>query len=122
MVAPSGDLCPLHARPRHPAPNVRSSFMDEVDLKLLEALQQNCRIENNELAALVGLSSSRCSRRRMLLEEAGVITGYHAAVANRAVGLEILAFLQVSLASHVSDSIQAFASLVQDMAEVQEAY
>ena len=58
----------------------------------------------------------------MLLEEAGVITGYHAAVANRAVGLEILAFLQVSLASHVSDSIQAFASLVQDMAEVQEAY
>ena len=52
--------------------------MDEFDRKLLDALQQDGRLTNNELADRVGLSASQCSRRRAALEQAGVIESYHA--------------------------------------------
>lgn len=103
-------------------PSVRYSSMDETDLKLLQALQEDCRIANKELAERIGLSSSRCSRRRILLEKAGIITGYHAAVSNRAVGLDFLVFIQVSLATQAPNSAQAFTTLISDMDEVQEAF
>ena len=49
---------------------------DAFDLKMLAALQDNGRLTNQELADLVGLSASQCSRRRMRLEEQKVISGY----------------------------------------------
>ncbi|HKD28004.1 MAG TPA: Lrp/AsnC family transcriptional regulator, partial [Xanthobacteraceae bacterium] len=44
--------------------------MDDFDIKLLRALQQDGRLTNNELAERIGLSASQCSRRRTALEEA----------------------------------------------------
>ena len=73
--------------------------MDGFDLKLLAALQQDGRLTNNELAERIGLSPSQCSRRRTALEQSGVIEGYHAALANEAVGLGVVVFVQVSLAA-----------------------
>ena len=96
--------------------------MDDFDLKLLNALQENGRLTNLELAERIGLSASQCSRRRTALEESGVIEGYHAALANQAVGLDVLVFIQVSLATQSPDSAQAFAKLIRGLAEVQEAY
>ena len=57
--------------------------MDAFDLKLLDALQDDGRLTNDELAERVGLSASQCSRRRAALEEAGVIEGYHAELSAR---------------------------------------
>jgi DNA-binding Lrp family transcriptional regulator len=96
--------------------------MDDFDLKLLNALQEDGRLTNLELAERIGLSASQCSRRRTALEESGVIEGYHAALANQAVGLDVLVFIQVSLATQSPDSAQAFAKLIRGLAEVQEAY
>jgi DNA-binding Lrp family transcriptional regulator len=96
--------------------------MDDFDLKLLNALQQDGRLTNLELADRIGLSASQCSRRRTALEESGVIEGYHAALANQAVGLDVLVFIQVSLATQSPDSGQAFAKLIRGLEEVQEAY
>ncbi|SPU56007.1 AsnC family transcriptional regulator [Brucella melitensis] len=56
--------------------------LDEIDKKILRALQRNGRIANNDLAREVGLSPSPCLRRVKLLEEAGVIDRY-VAVLNR---------------------------------------
>ena len=78
--------------------------MDGFDLKLLAALQQDGRLTNNELAERIGLSPSQCSRRRTALEQSGVIEGYHAALANEAVGLGVVVFVQVSLAAQSPDS------------------
>ncbi len=50
--------------------------LDEIDKKILRALQRNGRIANNDLAREVGLSPSPCLRRVKLLEEAGVIDRY----------------------------------------------
>ena len=96
--------------------------MDDFDLKLLNALQQDGRLTNLELAERIGLSASQCSRRRMALEQFGVIEGYHAALANQAIGLNVLVFVQVSLATQSPDSGQAFAKLIRGLEEVQEAY
>ena len=46
--------------------------MDGFDLKLLDALQQDGRLTNNELAERIGLSPSQCSRRRTALEQSGI--------------------------------------------------
>ena len=96
--------------------------MDDFDHKLLNALQEDGRLTNLELADRIGLSASQCSRRRTALEESGVIEGYHAALANQAVGLDVLVFIQVSLATQSPDSAQAFGNLIRSLEEVQEAY
>jgi DNA-binding Lrp family transcriptional regulator len=72
--------------------------MDDFDLRLLNALQEDGRLTNLELAERIGLSASQCSRRTAL-EQSGVIEGYHAALANQAVGLDVLVFIQVGLAT-----------------------
>jgi DNA-binding Lrp family transcriptional regulator len=96
--------------------------MDDFDLRLLNALQEDGRLTNLELAERIGLSASQCSRRRTALEQSGVIEGYHAALANQAVGLDVLVFIQVGLATQSPDSAQAFAKLIRGLEEVQEAY
>lgn len=96
--------------------------MDEFDIKLLNALQEDGRLTNNELADRIGLSASQCSRRRAALEESGVIESYHAVLAAEAVGLDVLVFVQVGLATHSPDSAQAFVKLIDGIEEVQEAF
>jgi DNA-binding Lrp family transcriptional regulator len=96
--------------------------MDEFDLKLLDVLQADGRLTNNELADRIGLSASQCSRRRAALEESGVIASYHAVLAAEAVGLDVLVFIQVGLATHSPDSGQAFVKLIGGIEEVQEAF
>jgi len=96
--------------------------MDQFDLKLLGALQDDGRLTNNELAERIGLSASQCSRRRTGLEQSGIIDGYHATLANQAVGLDVIVFIQVGLATQSVDSGRAFAKLIRGMEEVQEAF
>ena len=96
--------------------------MDGFDIKLLAALQDDGRLTNNELGEKVGLSASQCSRRRAALEQEGVIEGYHAALSPAALGLAVLAFVQVRLATHSPDNSRRFRDLVDRTAEVQEAY
>jgi DNA-binding Lrp family transcriptional regulator len=98
------------------------SRMDEFDIKLLKALQEDGRLTNNELAERIGLSASQCSRRRAALEESGVIESYHAVLSAEAVGLDVLVFIQVGLATQSPDSGQAFVKLIDGIEEVQEAF
>jgi DNA-binding Lrp family transcriptional regulator len=96
--------------------------MDEFDIKLLKALQEDGRLTNNELADRIGLSASQCSRRRAALEESGVIESYHAVLSAEAVGLDVLVFVQVGLATQSPDSGHAFVKLIDGIEEVQEAF
>src|SRR5882724_11168675 len=96
--------------------------MDDFDVKLLRALQDDGRLTNYDLAERVGLSASQCSRRRSALEEAGVIGSYHAALSAQALGLDVIVFVQVTLATHSPDNSKRFATLIDGLEEVQEAY
>ena len=70
--------------------------MDQFDIKLLDALQQDGRLTNYDLAERVGLSASQCSRRRAALEETGIIASYHARLSTAGVGLGVVVFVQVT--------------------------
>ena len=96
--------------------------MDDFDVKLLRALQDDGRLTNYDLAERVGLSASQCSRRRAALEEGGVIESYHAALSTQALGLDVIVFVQVTLATHSPDNSRRFAKLIDGLEEVQEAY
>ena len=96
--------------------------MDEFDVKLLQALQSDGRLSNFELADMVGLSASQCSRRRAALENAGTIASYHAHLDGEALGLGIVVFVQVTLATHSPDNSRRFLKLIESLEEVQEAY
>ena len=96
--------------------------MDDFDIKLLRALQDDGRLTNYDLAERVGLSASQCSRRRAALEDAGVIGSYHAALSAQALGLDVIVFVQVTLATHSPDNSKRFVKLIDGLEEVQEAY
>ena len=96
--------------------------MDDFDIKLLNALQEDGRLTNNELAERIGLSASQCSRRRTALEESRVIESYHAVLSAEAIGLDVLVFVQVGLATQSPDSGRAFIKLIDGLDEVQEAF
>jgi DNA-binding Lrp family transcriptional regulator len=96
--------------------------MDDADIRILHALQDDGRLGNNELAEKVGLSASQCSRRRAALEEAGVIASYHADLSSEALGFDVLVFVHVTLATHSPDNAKRFVALVASLDEVQEAY
>lgn len=50
--------------------------LDNIDMRILRALQANGRLQNNELAHEVGLSNSACLRRVNIMEEKGIIDKY----------------------------------------------
>ena len=96
--------------------------VDGADLKILAALQDDGRLTNQQLADLVGLSASQCSRRRARLEEEEVIAGYRASLAGEALGFNLIAFIQITLATHSPDNAEKFRALVTRVDDIQEAY
>lgn len=96
--------------------------MDLIDFRLMDALQRDGRLTNPELAEKVGLSPSQCSRRRAQLESEGAIRGYHAALEHGALGFGVIAFVQVTLATHSPDNSRRFQQLIERVDEVQEAF
>lgn len=71
--------------------------MDSIDKKILHFLQENARLPLKYLANKVFLSSPAVSARIERLENAKVITGYHAAVDPIKLGYHVTAFINMSL-------------------------
>jgi Lrp/AsnC family leucine-responsive transcriptional regulator len=96
------------------------SVLDPVDQRILDALRQNGRLTNADLARQVGLSASPCWNRVRALEERGIITGYVATVGYGALGLGLTMLVQVTLEKHGDDTMDSFAQTVRHMPEVIE--
>ena len=71
--------------------------MDDIDRVLLSALRTNARASYAELGRLVSLSGPSVQERVRRLEERGVITGYHVAVAPETLGLGVAAVIGIYL-------------------------
>lgn len=69
--------------------------MDRIDRQLLALLQEDARLGYQVLGDAVGLSGPAVFQRVRKLEDAGVLTGYHAAVAPESVGWAGVGFLRV---------------------------
>jgi Lrp/AsnC family leucine-responsive transcriptional regulator len=74
----------------------RFQFPDETDWRLLDELQRDARLSFNELARRIGLSAPAVAERVRRLEEAGVITGYHAHVDPGRAGRTVSALVRMA--------------------------
>ena len=70
--------------------------MDAMDWALLKELQEDARLSFSELSRRVHLSPPAVAERVRRLEEAGVITGYHAHVDLAKAGRDVLALIRMS--------------------------
>ncbi|TDK67302.1 Lrp/AsnC family transcriptional regulator [Sapientia aquatica] len=92
--------------------------LDKTDFAILRYLQEDGRINNSDLADKIFLSASSCLRRVRALEEAGIIAGYRAVLDGNAVGLEVDAFVQVTMRRDVEQWHENFSKEVQQWPEV----
>jgi len=98
------------------------SGMDQITEQLLQALTDNGRISNIELAERVGLSPSACLRRVQELERRGVIKGYRAVLDRAALGSGFAAYIGVGLSEHSKASQEAFERAISKAPEVRECH
>ncbi len=96
--------------------------LDKIDLKILQALQEEGRITNVDLADRVGITAPPCLRRVRALEEAGFIKGYHADLNASKLGYDLVVFAMVGLHSQAEADLKAFEALVGGWPMVREAY
>lgn len=94
--------------------------MDPIDRELIRALQTDCKTPLAELGKRVGLSAPAVMERVRKLEQGGVIRGYTALVDAREVGLDVTAFVGVSLTS--PKHIDIFERAVKTLPEVLECH
>jgi Lrp/AsnC family leucine-responsive transcriptional regulator len=73
----------------------RSELLDEVNCRLLAALQEDPRAAMSALARRVGMSAPAVTERVQRLERAGVIAGYRVDVDPVALGLPVTAFARI---------------------------
>lgn len=96
--------------------------MDRFDKAILNELQNDGRISNVQLAALVNLSESACLRRVRALEESGLIERYAALLNQMKVGLPGTVFVHIALRREEQSELAAFENAVQNIPEVMECY
>jgi Lrp/AsnC family leucine-responsive transcriptional regulator len=96
--------------------------LDDIDRKIIAAVQSDGRMTVNEIAARVGLSASPCARRVRMLEEAGVIKGYTAVIDQKKIGLPISAFASIKLERQREEDLDRFAAAVARWPEVVDCY
>jgi Lrp/AsnC family leucine-responsive transcriptional regulator len=101
---------------------VTKSKFDDVDRKIIAALQANAHTTSEQLSELVGLSASPCARRVRNLEAAGIIKGYVAVIDQVKAGLPISVFASIKLERQREDELDRFAQAVQRWPEIVECY
>lgn len=70
-----------------------AAALDEVDRHILRALQANARTSNADIARELDMAPSAILERIRKLEQRGIIAGYEARLAPKALGLGLTAFV-----------------------------
>ena len=94
--------------------------LDGIDRQLLDELQTDCKRSLKEIGAAVSLSAPSVMERVRKLESAGIIRGYHALLDARKVGLDISAFIGVSISD--PQLLSAFEERVDSIPPVLECH
>lgn len=74
-------------------------MLERTEIALLRALEDDARLSFGELGQKVGLSKTPCWSRVRDLEKRGIIKSYRAEIDPGAIGLQIHAFVQVTINS-----------------------
>ena len=82
--------------------------LDEIDRKIIRALQENARLSNKELAAKVHLAPSSCLERARRLKDSGVLASFRTSIDPSAIGIGLQAMISVQLRGHGAENREAF--------------
>ena len=96
--------------------------LNEVDIKLLTALQEDADRTNVELARLVGLSPAATLHRVRRLKESGVIRVISAQLDPDACGFPLQVYVTATLARHDVRSSDRFDDLIRSLPQIIAAY
>ncbi|MGB1695536.1 MAG: Lrp/AsnC family transcriptional regulator [Paracoccaceae bacterium] len=97
-------------------------MLDTIDRAILNALQNQGRISNAELAELVNLSPSACHRRVQRLEKDGYIKQYVALLDARKIGLPTTVFVEIRLSAQADEVLDNFEKAVARIPDVLECH
>ncbi len=86
--------------------------IDRTDLRVLRALVGNGRAADVALGDTVNLSSTAVARRRKILEDAGIISGYAAIIDQKKLGYTITALVLIELSSQEESKLVEFEQAV----------
>src|SRR5690554_2308520 len=96
--------------------------MDDLDLRIVGALQVDGTLTKAELAETVGSTSSTCLRRVAALRRAGVLTGCVYLVDPAKLGRGICAIITVTTRNHTKDTRTGFAARISEESAITQAY
>jgi Lrp/AsnC family transcriptional regulator, leucine-responsive regulatory protein len=95
--------------------------LDIIAWKILEALQHNARLSFAELGRKVGLSTPAVAERVHRLEEAGIISGYHASLNLARIGLPIRVLVRLTIPGGDAQVVRAVAAM-KEMPEIRRCH
>lgn len=95
--------------------------LDEIDLRILRAMQADGNLSVNEIAARSGLSQSPCSRRIARLQAEGIVRGKETILDARKLGFNTQIILRIKLQGHDRTLLEAFKLAVRSIPEIQIA-
>ncbi|MGQ2907405.1 MAG: Lrp/AsnC family transcriptional regulator [Aliihoeflea sp.] len=96
--------------------------IDEIDRRIVAALQSDASLSIDQLSEEVHLSRNACWRRVKLMEEEGIITGRVALVDAERLGYGLSVFILVRTTHHEPGWLDRFRSAVQSIPEIQGVY
>jgi DNA-binding Lrp family transcriptional regulator len=96
--------------------------LDEMDRKIVRALQADAGLSHALLAEQVGASPASCWRRVRALETAGVLKGAVRLVDPERVGRGVSVMLQLRMKSHAPAERDAFERFLQGRPEIMECH
>lgn len=101
---------------------MKSMELDEIDRRILRALQDDALLSHAELAERVGSSSASCWRRVRSLEATGVLGKAVRLLDPAMVNCRVNVLCSVRMRSHEGDATAAFQAFVNERPEIMECY
>lgn len=101
---------------------VRNMSIDEIDRRILRALQRNGQMSNADLSEVVNLSPSACHRRAQRMEKDGYIRDYVALLDAHKLGVPTTVFVEITLSGQADEVLDAFEKSVARIPDVLECH
>lgn len=98
------------------------SKLDKTDIDIMNALQNDAKINIKELSDRLHISKTPIYERIKRLENEGYIKRYVTLIDNKKAGLPLIVFCNVSLAVHDDEHIQRFQKEIKEIDEIMECY
>lgn len=97
-------------------------MLDQTDLKILTALQENCRLTIKELASAIHLSTTPTFERMKRLEREGYIKKYVAVLDAEKLNCGFVAFCYIKMKQHTYENSIRVMEAVKTIDEIAECY